>query len=134
MAEFQRTLGRQERQLSRQNSEMSAVGNNMASTRSLPRKSNIEIGQITEHVQRVVPENRSTSRAINRSYFYQCSSLKINLFNEMSLFTLHNCCVSCSGSLSVELKDRKRAYSTPTARNFLGLLPQGYCERKTHES
>ena len=88
MAEFQRTLGRQERQLSRQNSEMSAVGNNMASTRSLPRRNNIEIGQITEHVQRVIPDNRSTSRAINRSYF------KINFLSEMSLFTLHNCCVS----------------------------------------
>ncbi|XP_023327376.1 uncharacterized protein LOC111700627 [Eurytemora carolleeae] len=66
MAEFQRTLGRQERQLSRQNSEISAVGNNMASTRSLPRRNNIEIGQISEHVQRVIPDNRSTSRAINR--------------------------------------------------------------------
>ena len=32
------------------------------------------------------------------------------------------------GTLSVNLQDRERACSTPTTRNFFGLLPHGYCE------
>ena len=35
---------------------------------------------------------------------------------------------------SLDLQDGERACSTPTARNSFGLLPQGYCERKTPKS
>jgi len=38
-----------------------------------------------------------------------------------------------TGSLSLEMQDRERACSTLTTRNSFGLLPQGYCERKTHK-
>ena len=119
MAEFQRTLGRQERQLSRQNSEMSAVGNNMSSTRSLPRRNNIEIGQITEHVQRVIPDNRSTSRAINRSYY------KINFTSEMSLFT---CTIDVFRAQDLSLSLELQAEREPVLRR-LCVTPLGFCLR-----